>query len=346
MALTASGKISGSVSGGCVEGAVVDVGIEVLRTHQARLLSFGVADETAWEVGLACGGALEIFVQPLNVVLLEAIRAATETPTATLTIVSGPSEYLGRQLLFLEDMKGAGGLGAELDEPAIQAAREALEEGRSCRMELVSPHPLVSVPSGEEVEKRAAVTSPSLEERQVAGIDIFIEVTLPPPTLVIVGGVHMAIALTEIANTLGYCTVVVDPRRAFGSSERFPNADQLLHSWPDKALSQVGISTSTAVAVLTHDPKLDDPALQVALPSAAFYVGALGSRSTNAKRRERLLQSGLLEAHLNRLNAPIGLDLGGNTPEEIALAVMAQVVASRHRFAAAATSQHVTDKVD
>ena len=329
MALTASGKIAGSVSGGCVEGAVINAGIEVLRTRQAQLLCFGVEDETAWRVGLACGGTIEIFVQPLREVILHALLEATGRPNATVTIVRGPSELLGRQLLFVKNERGAGGLGEGLDEPATDAAREALQEGRSCRMEFSCSDQ--DTASMEVARQRPAALQPhALGVRQGEKAEIFIEVTLPPPTLISVGGVHTSIALTKIAHMLGYRTVVVDPRRAFGNAERFPHVGNLLHAWPDKALDQVGLNSSTAVAVLTHDPKLDDPALQVALPSPAFYVGALGSRATTVKRHKRLVQSGLAAEHLDRLHAPIGMHIGSSTPEEIALAVMAQIVAVRH----------------
>jgi xanthine dehydrogenase accessory factor len=160
--------------------------------------------------------------------------------------------------------------------------------------------------------------------------ELFVDVLPPLPTLVVVGGVHIATALVALARTLGYRTVVVDPRPAFANRERFPHADRIEAAWPDEALARLDLTPSTAVAVLTHDPKLDDPALRAALPSAAFYVGALGSRRTQEKRRERLREAGLTDEQLRRLKAPIGLDLGGRSPEEIALAVMAEVVASRH----------------
>jgi xanthine dehydrogenase accessory factor len=142
--------------------------------------------------------------------------------------------------------------------------------------------------------------------------------------------VHIATALTTIAKTLGYRTVLVDPRKAFGNPERFPHVDKLIQAWPDEALAQVGLTRSTAVATLTHDPKLDDPALKIALPSPAFYVGALGSQKTQEKRRKRLRAEGLTDTDLARLRGPIGLDIGARTPEEIALAVMAEVVAARN----------------
>jgi xanthine dehydrogenase accessory factor len=304
MAVTASGKIAGSVSGGCVEGAVVEASAEVLRTGRPRLLRFGVSDETAWSVGLSCGGTIEVFVEPLDAAAYEPLREAilAGRPAAAATIVRGPNALLGRKLLLLPGGETRGSPGAELDPPLREAARAALEEGRSRKIALSAPEP----------------------------VEVFVEVLRPAPTLVIVGGVHIAIALAAIAKALGYRTIVVDPRARFGSAERFPHADRLVQAWPDDALAKIGLAADTAVAVLTHDPKLDDPALRAALPSAAFYVGALGSKATQAKRRQRLLGEGLTEAHLARLHAPIGLDLGGRAPEEIALSVMAQIVVVRH----------------
>ena len=301
MALTASGKIAGSVSGGCVEGAVAHAAEEVLRTGTPQLLRFGVTDETAWEVGLACGGTIEVFVQPLDLELYDALRAAVvdERPVATVTVVGGPAEYLGRQLLVDErgQTTGSLGLGSSLDEHATRLAQEAQSPRK--RGEI---HPL----------------------------ELFVDILLPSPTLIAVGGVHIAIPLTSLAKAVGHRTIVVDPRKAFASKERFPHADVLVQAWPDEALSRTGLTRSTAVAVLTHDPKLDDPALKIALPSPAFYVGALGSTRTNEKRRQRLLEEGLHEEDLVRLHAPIGLEIGARTPEEIALAIMAQVVAARN----------------
>jgi xanthine dehydrogenase accessory factor len=311
MAVAADGKIAGSVSGGCVETSVVEEATGVLETGRPRLLRFGVADETAWEVGLACGGTVEVFVEPLEPGVYDRLRAviAEEGSAAVATLVAGPEDRLGRKLIVGDDGTVAGSLGDPADDgPAAEAARAALAEGRSRRVRL----------GAEET-----------------GSEVFVDVLLPPPTLVVVGGVHIAIGLTRMARTLGYRTVVIDPRRPFGSEERFPHVDQLLQAWPDDALARVGLGPSTAVAVLTHDPKLDDPALRTALPSRAFYVGALGSRATQAKRRKRLLEAGLTEEQINRLHAPIGLDLGGRAPEEIALSVLAQIVAARNGVPAA-----------
>ena len=303
MALTPDGKITGSVSGGCVEGAVYEAGVDVLKSNRPQLLHFGVADETAWEVGLACGGSIDIFVKPLDTNLFESLHAALEDEQSAVlvTVVRGPEQLLGSEILVRDDGYVTGALANQFfDKEALDLARETLTQGKSRRVML-----------NEEVE-------------------VFMEVILPPPTLIAVGGVHITIALMALAKTLGYRTVVIDPRSAFGNEERFPNVDQLSPLWPDEAFQQIPITRSTAVAMLTHDPKLDDPALKIALPSPAFYVGALGSKTTPAKRRQRLHDEGITNEQLKRLHGPIGLEIGAGTPEEIAISIMAEIVAVRN----------------
>jgi xanthine dehydrogenase accessory factor len=302
MAILPDGEITGSVSGGCVEGAVFETGVSVLKSATPQLLHFGVADETAWEVGLACGGSIDIFVKPLDLEYYDSLRSVLveERTAVNITVVRGPDGILGREMLWREDGDVTGSISEDLDEQLLHLARETLSSGTSQRLAI-----------GETIA-------------------VFLEVIMPPPTLIAVGGVHITIALMALAKTLGYRTVVIDPRAAFGSEARFPHVDQLLPVWPQEAFQQIQLTRSTAVAMLTHDPKLDDPALKIALPSPAFYVGALGSRTTQAKRRRRLLEDGLTEAQLDRLHGPIGLDIGAGTPEEIALAVMAQIVAARN----------------
>ena len=302
MALTPDGKITGSVSGGCVEGAVFESGVDVLKSNKPQLLHFGVADETAWEVGLACGGSIDIFVKPLEPNFFKSLRSVLlEEQTAVIvTVVRGPDDLLGREILVHDDGNVLGTISNELDERVLNVARETLARGISERVMLSD------------------------------SIEVFLEVSLPPPTLIAVGGVHITIALMALAKTLGYRTVVIDPRSAFGSEARFPHVDQLIQLWPDEAFQQVPPNRSTAIAMLTHDPKLDDPALKIALPSPAFYVGALGSKTTQAKRRQRLLDDGLTEAQVNRLHGPIGLEIGAGTPEEIAMSIMAEIVSARN----------------
>jgi xanthine dehydrogenase accessory factor len=307
MAMTPGGQIAGSVSGGCVETAVFEAATEVLKSGVPRLLHFGVADEKAWEVGLACGGEISVFVEPLDWSLYEPLRRAAQSrrASAVATVVRGSDSLLGRKVLLSGEGRPEGTLPPPLLEEASAQASLALGEGKSRSIEIADP-------GGSPCE-------------------VFIDVSSPPPTLAIVGGVHIAIALTAIARTLGYRTVIIDPRAAFASPSRFPHADLLLSIWPDVGLRQIGLDCSTAVAVLTHDPKLDDPALREALSSRAFYVGALGSRATHEKRRKRLLESGMTPEQLARLHGPIGLELRGRSPEEIALAVMAEIVTVRNR---------------
>jgi xanthine dehydrogenase accessory factor len=302
MALASDGQIIGSVSGGCVENAVYEAGIESLKTNRPQLLHFGVADEIAWQVGLACGGSIDVFVKPLDKNFFEMLRSVIENEEQAvhITVVRGPDELLGSELLFHENGQVHGSLGKEWDEIISKRAHETLANGISSRVVL-----------NEDIE-------------------IFLEAILPSPTLIIVGGVHIAVSLTSMAKTLGYRTVVIDPRKAWGNKERFPHTDQLIQAWPQEAFKQIQVTRSTAIVMLTHDPKIDDPALKFALNSEAFYIGALGSKSTHAKRRERLLNEGISDEQLSRLHAPIGLDIGAQTPEEIALAIMAQVV-NAHR---------------
>jgi xanthine dehydrogenase accessory factor len=299
MAVTPSGGMSGSVSGGCVEGATFEAGVAALKSGAARLVHFGVADETAWEVGLACGGSMDVFVQPLNRALYTKTRelVLAERPFAVATLIRG--DEVGRGFVLDDAEAVVASAGTPPAEEATAAARSALAAGQSTRLPLASG-------------------------------EWFIEAVWPSPTLIVVGGVHTSIALTTLAKTLGYRTVVVDPRKAFGSEARFPHVDRLVQLWPDEALNAIGISRATAIAMLTHDPKLDDPGLLVALRSNAFYIGALGSQSTQAKRRARLQAEGITDEQLARLRGPIGLDLGGRTPEEVALAILAEIVAARN----------------
>ena len=299
MALTPEGEISGSVSGGCVEGAVFEEGTAVLQTNKPKLLHFGVADETAWDVGLACGGTIELFVEPLDTAVTHFIHTLIQNNQAgaAITIIRGPEDLLGRKLATSRAGPQLGTLGdATLDAQALAAEAPLAQPQR--------------VQLNEEVE-------------------VFIDTVRPAPTLIMVGGVHIAIALTSYAKTLGYHTLVIDPRRAFGSDERFPHVDQLIQAWPEKAFAEVKITEETAVALLTHDPKIDDPALNIILKAKPFYIGALGSKKTHAKRVERLRGYGFADTEIGRIHAPIGLDIGSQTPEEIALAIMAEIVQAR-----------------
>jgi xanthine dehydrogenase accessory factor len=299
MAFTRAGQLSGSVSGGCVEGAVIETGLKLLKQHRPQLLHYGVADDAAWDVGLACGGTIEVFVEPLHRESCQFTRELIERDEAgaVITVIKGPPPLFGGKLAISLAGRRLGSLGdAALDEQAIAAAAAARQPQR---------------------------------QQLTPEVEVFIDVLRPALKLVMVGGVHIAVALTSMAHTLGYRTVVIDPRHAFGSAERFPHVDELVQAWPQEAFARVPLTPETAVALLTHDPKIDDPALKIVLNGPVFYVGALGSAATHAKRVERLRRDGLSQAQLERIHAPIGLDIGADTPEAIALSVMAEVVKAR-----------------
>lgn len=301
MAVRPDGAMVGSVSGGCVEGAVVEAAQKTLADGRPQLLEFGVADETAWAVGLACGGRIKIWVERLDTAVYPFIQQliSNDQAGACVTILSGPAELVGRKVAWDANGRFVGNLGVKTVEEAALAAAQQTKHSQQI----------------------------TLSEEITAFVDVY----RPSPTLVMVGGVHIAIALTSMAKTLGYRTIVVDPRRAFGSQARFPHVDELIQAWPKQAFSQIELTGDTAVALLTHDPKIDDPALHVVLNSHAFYIGALGSRKTHAKRKQRLAETGFDAASIDRIHAPIGLDIGADNPEEIALAVMAEIVQAYRR---------------
>jgi len=298
---TADGTLAGSVSGGCVESATAMEVAEAIARGTSKLVTFGVSDERAWEVGLACGGTIRVFVEPaVRSEILDAARGAGGVVVAT--VVEG--EGVGSALALQDDGTESGALPSSLDPARVrEAARKALEREASATLEL---------------EGRGGVSK------------IFLEVFPRRPTLVIFGGVHIAAALVPLAKALGYRTIVADGREAFLSRERFPDADELVLAWPEEAFAKAGLDAATYVCVLSHDPKFDEPALQIALRSPAAYVGAIGSRKTQAARRERLRAAGFTEQELARLRGPIGLDLGGRQPAETALAILAEMTAARY----------------
>ncbi len=299
MAMTTDGRISGSVSGGCVEGAVIEAGLQTLQSGIPQLLHFGVADEVAWDVGLACGGNIDIFVEKLNEPAYQFARRhiLANLPGYNITVIQAPETLLGRTAVF----DGTEYWYSEQDFLATSAVPEFLPDINHSQRIMLS----------EDVE-------------------IFVDFFQPSPTLIIVGGVHVAIALSAMAKMLNYRTVIIDPRRSFGSQDRFPNVDLLIQKWPQKAFDNIDLTADTAVALLTHDPKIDDPALKILLNSQVFYIGALGSRKTHARRKERLSQMGFDQQKISRIHAPVGLNIGADTPEEIALAVLAEIVSARH----------------
>ena len=311
------GRIAGSVSGGCVEGAAAEEIQHARATGNARVIRYGISDEQAWDVGLACGGTIDVLVEPVApAIVIEAARrsvgaqghgSAVVTP---LPADSPPGEFGPHQpgdgappeaeLIVTEQGRLTGSLGtAELNAELVGAATEALRRGLSRTVEL-------------------------------GGRSLFIEVFPVRPRLVVVGGVEVARSLVRLARELGFETVVVDGRAAFATSERFPAVDRLIVGWPDEIADQIGLGPNDAVAVLSHDVKFDEPAIVEALRRGCRYVGAVGSRKTQADRRARLLAAGVSEPDFARLRGPIGLDLGGRAPAETALAILAEIVAERY----------------
>ena len=312
LVVTADGRLAGSVSGGCVEGAAFEEIQAARAAGVSRVIRYGISDEQAWDVGLACGGTIDVLVEPYlrpEVVAAADRRAGSVVAIPLPADAPGPEfgphppgsgERPGASLTVAEDGTLAGSTGMpEADAAISAAARTLLARGGS-----------------------ATVTA--------AGRQFFLEGYPAAQRLVIVGAVQVAMPLARIARELGYTTVVVDGRAAFATAEQFPDVDRLVVGWPDEVADEIGLGPPDAVAVLTHDVKFDEPAIVEGLRRGCRYVGAVGSRKTQADRRARLRAAGVTDAELTRLRGPIGLDLGGRAPAETALAIMAEVVAERY----------------
>ncbi len=298
MIVSSAGRMAGSVSGGCVETTVYREMMDLLEGGAPRLLRFGITEDMIWEVGLACGGTIEVFLHKLDPVLLETLKDSVKRgqPIALATTLTGKAA--GRVRTVTPDEVAAG----PDDEEVVRLAQEML----AARAQVGAVHEVAP------------------------GIEVFIEPFLPPPVLVLIGGVHVAIPLSRFAKELGFRVIVADPRATFANRERFPDADQVLVAWPDEALAQLKVDRSTYLVLLTHDPKIDEPALAAALQTDAAYIGAIGSRKTHARRFRRMQKWGITPEQMQRIYAPIGLDLGGRTPEETALSILAEVVAVKN----------------
>ena len=269
------GTFQGSVSGGCVEGAVVAEALEVLETGEPRILEYGVSDEEVFAVGLACGGEIKILVEPIG-------------------IGQGPSLELLQSMVELQANRMPIGLETNL---------------QTWQRKLICP-----------------TDSPERFAKDNSGVDgdIFLIIQNPALRLIVIGAVHIAQALLPMARGAGYITYLIDPRESFGSIARFPD-QAIVNEWPDTAVEQLGLDSRTALVTLTHDPKLDTPALTQALCSSAFYIGALGSARTHDKRRAQLTNLGFKDTEIDRIHGPVGSNIGAATPYEIAISIMAQI---------------------
>ena len=308
LAVTEGMEVSGSVSGGCVEPAVIEEGLRAIRTGKPKLLKFGISEEQNVErIGLSCGGEIEVFVEFLGDAQTSLRALRNDIPLVRAVVIAAPDTALVGQscVIAAEDAARSGISDETLKAATISRARELLAGGES------------------HVE--ALATSAGDEAR------VYFDVSLPQPTLIIVGAGHISIPLSQLARVLGYHVTVIDAREAFATPERLPEAHEILVEWPDEALAHIPLTPSTAVAVLTHDDKFDVPALAAALRGGAGYVGAIGSRGTREKRDQRLSEAGVTHEQIARIHGPIGLDIGAQTPEEIALAILAQIVATRKR---------------
>ncbi|HEY8394353.1 MAG TPA: XdhC/CoxI family protein [Thermaerobacter sp.] len=333
MAVNDRGEIAGSVSGGCVEPAVVEVAQEVLATGQPRLVTFGISDDQAFEVGLSCGGVIHVWV--------EAVPAAS-APGPDGRQGAGPATGPGLSDSLLRELAAALQAGRAVALVRVLAAGEERLAARAGAALLVheSPEDGLLGSTGDAgldtllaARARECIARGTTARESVGGVDVFIHAFTPPPVLYIIGAVHPAAALAEAGRFLGYRVVVCDPRSPFATPERIPAAHEIVRQWPDEYLESVQLTPRDAVCVLTHDLKFDVPALQAALRTPVGYIGVMGSRRTHERRVNALREAGVTEEQLRRLHAPIGLEIGARTPEELAIAIVAEIIASRNRAA-------------
>jgi xanthine dehydrogenase accessory factor len=309
MAVNADGDVVGSVSGGCVEGAVYDVAQRVTEDGQPALERYGVTDDDAVAVGLTCGGIIDIFVERVDASSASfdalARSVAADEPVALATVVSGPAQ-VGAKLLVYTD-RTDGSLGADgLDVAVTDDARGLLLQGQT-GLRHYGPH----------------------GERRMDDVTVFVNSFAPPPRMLVFGAIDFAAAVARIGKFLGYHVTVCDARAVFATRKRFPDVDDVVVDWPHRFLSRVTVDDQTVICVLTHDPKFDVPLLEVALRTPAAYIGAMGSRRTHDDRLARLREAGLSEVELARLSSPVGLDIGARTPEETAVSIAAEIIQRR-----------------
>ncbi|MEJ1198475.1 MULTISPECIES: XdhC/CoxI family protein [unclassified Streptomyces] len=315
LAVDSEGTVIGSVSGGCVEGAVYELCSDALRSGETVRERFGYSDEDAFAVGLTCGGIIDMMITPVGAespsreVFRAALSTAAEGGTAALArVVQGPSELLGRALLVHPDGSYEGGLGGhrDLDRTAVAEAGALLDAGRTGTVGLSE--------DGSHCP---------------GGLTLLVESSVPPPRMIVFGAVDFAAALVRAGKFLGHHVTVCDARPVFATPARFPEADEVVVDWPHRYLRSTPTDGRTVLCVLTHDARFDVPLLTEALRMPVAFVGAMGSRRTHEDRDRRLREAGLTERELSRLRSPIGLDLGARTPEETALSIAAEIVASR-----------------
>ena len=306
------GTAVGSVSGGCVEGAVYELAEAARESMAAVLQRYGVSDDDAFAVGLTCGGIIDVFVEPINQQnfpelgeVIDDIRAGR--PVAVATLISGvDADRVGGRLIVRPDSAVGTLGGARLDDAVRDDARGLLQQGNTG-----------IVRYGPEGERRRD------------DIAVFVASYAPKPRMIVFGAIDFAAAVARVGAFLGYRVTVCDARPTFATKKRFPDADEVVVAWPHRYLAQTEVDERTVICVLTHDPKFDVPLLEIALKLPLAYLGAMGSRRTNDDRAQRLKELGFSDDDLARLHAPIGLDVGGRTPEETAVSIAAEIIAAR-----------------
>ncbi|MEV7105348.1 XdhC family protein [Streptomyces atroolivaceus] len=315
LAVDSDGTAVGSVSGGCVEGAVYELCRQAIEDGTTVRERFGYSDDDAFAVGLTCGGVIDILVTPVRAddparpVFAAAFAAAAGgTAAAVARVTEGPESLLGRPLLVHSDGAYDGGLGGDpgLDRTAAAEARAMLDAGRT-----------------------GTLTIGAEGSRCGQPLTLLVESSVPPPRMIVFGAIDFAAALVRAGRFLGYRVTVCDARPVFATAARFPEADEIVVDWPHRYLATTEVDARTVLCVLTHDAKFDVPLLELALRLPVAYVGAMGSRRTHLERNERLREAGVTERQLAALHSPIGLDLGARTPEETALSIVAEIVADR-----------------
>ncbi|MFG2877079.1 XdhC family protein [Streptomyces sp. NPDC048337] len=328
LAVDSEGTAIGSVSGGCVEGAVYELCRQALEDGETVQERFGYSDDDAFAVGLTCGGIIDILVTPVTVgspvreVFAAALAAAARGEAAAVArIAEGPAELMGRAVLVRTEGAHTGGFGGhpELDRTIAEEARAMLDAGKTGVLEIGADGRLCGEP-----------------------LKVLVESSVPPPRMIVFGAIDFASALVRIGKFLGYRVTVCDARPIFATKTRFPEADEIVVDWPHRYLESTDVDGRTVLCVLTHDAKFDVPLLELALKLPVAYVGAMGSRRTHEDRNKRLREVGVTELELARLRSPIGLDLGARSPEETALSIAAEIVANRRGGTGAAlTGAHI-----
>ena len=305
LCVTRGGRMSGSVSGGCVEADVFERAMQVLDSRTPEVASYGIADEMGFEVGLSCGGSIDVLIEPFVAGdEWAALRRSVERDQEAVYAVGlAPASLLGRKLVRLDANRSVGSIASDLDSAIADESDRLLQVGGT---------KILTLPwQGDQAQ-------------------VYMEAFRPSPRLLIVGATHTAMSLCRLATEVGFQVTVIDVRTALATPERFPDANRIIHAWPDDALAQAPLDGYSSLVVLTHDPKFDVPALACGLRSQARYVGAQGSRVTHEGRKRQLRQQGFSDDDLAHIRAPIGLDIGSRTPAELALSILAEVLAVQY----------------